>query len=165
MKKLLALALALLLLAGCAPRQNPFSPSPEVYLEVNGEEVARPDWEAVRGGLENLDGSQDSYVYLELGAPLDGVWYLSAALPLDGYDDGLGYILEACVEGAGEDFFYFQTRTTDQEQLMGWFEAFYTGESAPDVSGWEDISDWYYDDYDYDDYGGNYSGDNEIRAI
>lgn len=153
MRKLLtlALALSLALLAGCASRKNPFF-SPEVYLEINGQEVSDPTKEALLEGLKNLDGSEDSYVYLELGEPLDGVWYLSAALPLDGYEDGLGYILEACVEAGTDDFSYLQWRTTDQEEVLDWFEDFYAGKAAPDTSGWEDISYWYYGDYSYDDW-------------
>ncbi len=164
MRKLLALALALALslLGGCAHRENPFFPQPETYLEINGQEITEPSWETLRNGLENLDSSEESYVYLELGSPLDSVWYLSAALPLEGYDDGLGYILESCVEADGENFRYLQTRTTDREQLLAWFQDFFTGKAAPDLSAWEDISDWYYDDYD--DYSESY-GDDEIRAI
>lgn len=166
MKKslVLILALSLALLGGCALRTNPFAFSSEVYLEINGQEVTSPTEEALLEGLKNLDGSEKSYVYLEPGAPVDGMWYLSAALPLDGYEDGLGYILEACVESSVTEFAYYQFRTTDQEQVLSWFKDFYAGKSAPDTSGWEDISYWYYDygdDYEYNDQG-RYSGDSPV---
>lgn len=161
-KKLLAgcLALCLCLLCACA---GPEDWTPKPYLEIDGAEVEDPSLDKLRKGLEGLDSTEDSYVYLELAQPLDGVWYLSAALPLAEYEDGLGYILEACAEDANGGYSYLQYRTLDKEELLGFFEPFYKGKSAPDLSGWEDISDWYYDDYggyDYDDgYDYDYGGD------
>ena len=165
MKKLLTLVLCLTLLGGCALRKAPFSFSPEVYLEVNGQEITSPTKEDLQEGLKGLDSSEESYVYLELGKPVDGMWYLSAALPLEGYEDGLGYILEACIEAGAEDFAYLQYRTTDQDQVLTWFENFFTATSAPDTSQWTDISYWYYDDPGGYDYGYDYYKDDEIRAI
>lgn len=148
----LVLALALcLLLCGCGRRGNPLVPAP--YLEVNGQEVENPSLKDLEAGIQNLDDGEESYVYLELGEPLGGLWYLSAALPLAGYEDGLGYIVEACAAD-GEGYAYYETRTADQEELLDWFRDFFRGRSAPDISGWEDITDWYYDDYDY-----NYDND------
>ena len=96
MKRLLT-ALAVLccclgLLCGCAQAGNPFAP--ERYLEVDGQEVPGPTWRDVEKAVEGLNGGEDSYVYLELGQPLDGVWYLSAALPLTEYEDGV--TLKSC---------------------------------------------------------------------
>ena len=80
----LLLALGLLTaLAGCA---GPETWTPKPYLEINGEAVENPSPEKLRAGLESLDSSAESYVYLELAQPLDGVWYLSAALPMAEYD-------------------------------------------------------------------------------
>lgn len=148
----LVLALALCLLGGCGQRTPP-------YLEVNGREIASPSLRDLESGLRNLSDGEDSYVYLELSQPLDGLWYLSAALPLAGYEDGLGYIVEACAAD-GEGYAYYECRTTDQEQLLDWFREFFRGRSAPDISGWEDVTDWYGGDgYDYHyDYDPDYDG-------
>ncbi len=165
MKRLLT-ALAVLccclgLLCGCAQAGNPFAP--ERYLEVDGQEIPGPTWRDVEKAVEGLNGGEDSYVYLELGQPLDGVWYLSAALPLAEYEDGLGYIVDACLEEGG-DYRYYECRTTDREELLSWFEDFFRGRAAPDLAGWEDITDWY--DGGYDD-GYPYYGydDDEIASI
>lgn len=147
--------LALCLLTGCVTRWNPFAPDP--YLEVNGQEIENPSIKDLENGLQNLDGGVESYVYLELDRPVGGLWYLSAALPETGYEDGLGYIIEACADAGEDDYTYYEYRTTDQKQVLTWFREFFRGKSAPDVSGWEDITDWYFDDYDYyDDYYNNY---------
>ena len=155
MKRTLALVaaavLALCLLAGCRGRPAP-------YLEVNGREIADPSLDDLEAGLQNLDDSEESYVYLELARPVGGLWYLSAALPMAGYEDGLGYIVEACADAGEETYAYYEYRTTDREQVIAGFTEFFRGRSAPDVSGWEDISDWYYDDY-YDDYDNYYDYD------
>ena len=152
-----AAVLALCLLSGCRGRPAP-------YLEVNGREIADPSLGDLEQGLQNLDDSEESYVYLELARPVGGLWYLSAALPIAGYEDGLGYIVEACADAGEDDYTYYEYRTTDQEQVLTWFREFFRGKSAPDISGWEDITDWYYydygydygydDDYSYYDYGG-----------
>lgn len=146
MKKLLALALAccLGLLWGCGAL-----PGPERYLEVNGREVPDPSWQDVAAALRGLNDGEDSYVYLELGEALDGVWYLSAALPLAEYEDGLGYIVEACA-GEEDAYRYYEARTTDPDEVSGWFEEFFRGRGAPDLTGWEEITDWY-GDYGYGD--------------
>lgn len=149
MKRTLAMifaaVLALCLLSGCWARPVP-------YLEVNGREIADPSIKDLEQGLKNLDDGVESYVYLELDRPVGGLWYLSAALPEAGYEDGLGYIVEACAAVDG-DYAYYEYRTTDQEQVLTWFREFFRGRSAPDTSGWEDITDWYYGGYDYyDDY-------------
>ena len=151
----LLLALILLLaLAGCSGGVQSWTPKP--YLEINGTEAERPSVDKLREGIQSLTGDEDSYVYLELAQPLDGVWYLSAALPTTGYEDGLGYILEACVENGVDDYLYLQYRTQDREEVLDWFEDFYRGKSVPPtLDQWEDISDWYY----YDDYDGDYYGD------
>lgn len=138
-----AAVLALCLLSGCRGRPDP-------YLEVNGREIADPSLGDLERGLQNLDDSEESYVYLELAQPVGGLWYLSAALPAAGYEDGLGYIVEACADAGEDDYAYYEYRTTDQEQVLTWFREFFRGKSAPDVSGWEDITDWYYYDYGYD---------------
>lgn len=139
-----AAVLALCLLSGCWERPAP-------YLEVNGQEIADPSLGDLEQGLQNLDDSEESYVYLELARPVGGLWYLSAALPIAGYEDGLGYIVEACADAGEDDYTYYEYRTTDQEQVLTWFREFFRGKSAPDISGWEDITDWYYYDYGYDD--------------
>ena len=147
-----AAVLMLCLFSGCRARWNPLAPEP--YLEVNGREIADPSLKDLEEGLQNLDDGVESYVYLELSRPVGGLWYLSAALPEAGYEDGLGYIVEACADAGEDDYAYYEYRTTDQEQLLDWFREFFRGRSAPDVSGWEDITDWYYGGYDYDyDYG------------
>jgi len=135
------LALALCLLSACGQGWDP-------YLEVNGQEVADPSVKDLENGIQALDGGEDSYVYLELAQPLDGLWYLSVALPLAGYEDGQGYIVEACT-GEEENYLYYECRTNDQEQVLTWFREFFRGRSAPDVTGWEDITDWYGGGYDY----------------
>lgn len=155
MKRLMAVMtaafLALCLLSGCGLR-SPFAPDP--YLEVNGQEIDNPSIKDLEAGLQNLDGGEESYVYLELARPVGGLWYLSAALPVAGYEDGLGYIVEACAAEGEDDYIYYEYRTTDQEQVLTWFRNFFRGKSAPDISGWEDITDWYYDGYGYyGDYG------------
>lgn len=159
MKRALAMItaalLALCLLSGCGLRTPP-------YLEVNGREIADPSLKDLEEGLKNLDNGEESYVYLEAVRPVDGLWYLSAALPMAGYEDGLGYIVEACAAHGEDDYSYYEYRTTDQEQVLTWFRDFFRGKSAPDISGWEDITDWYYDDYGYDydyDYGYGYGYD------
>lgn len=156
---LIAAALLILcLLSGCSGRWNPFAPDP--YLEVNGQTIEAPSLKDLEQGLKNLDNGVESYVYLELERPVGGLWYLSAALPEAGYEDGLGYIVEACADAGEDDYSFYECRTTDQEQVLAWFRDFFRGKSAPDISGWEDITDWYYDDYDYyngfDDYYNNY---------
>lgn len=145
-----AAVLGLCLLSGCWGRPVP-------YLEVNGQEIANPSIKELEAGLQNLDDGVESYVYLELDRPVGGLWYLSAALPEAGYDDGLGYIVEACAAAGEDDYTYYEYRTTDQEQVFDWFRDFFRGKAAPDVSGWEDITDWYDGGYDYyDDYGWDY---------
>lgn len=158
MKRTLALVtglcLALCLLCGCGRRWNPLAPIP--YLEVDGVEVTNPSLGDLETGIQGLSDGEDSYVYLELDRPVGGLWYLSAALPLAGYEDGLGYIIEACADAGEDDYFYYEYRTTDQEQVLDWFRDFFRGKAAPDVSEWEDITDWYYDDYGGYDYGYDY---------
>lgn len=150
MKRILAVmmaaALCLCLFSGCGLR-NPFAPDP--YLEVNGQEITDPSLKDLEAGLRNLDDGVESYVYLELSRPVGGLWYLSAALPEAGYEDGLGYIVEACAAEGEDDYSYYEYRTTDQEQVLTWFRNFFRGRSAPDITGWEDVTDWYYYDYDY----------------
>ena len=161
----LLLALGLLtVLAGCA---GPETWTPKPYLEINGEAVENPSLEKLRAGLESLDNSAESYVYLELAQPLDGVWYLSVALPMAEYEDGLGYILEACAEDGAGGYTYLQQRTQSQEELLAWFEDFYRGEAAPDLAGWTDITDWYFDDYYYDEYyyGDDYYGESPVAPV
>ena len=161
----LLLALGLLTaLAGCA---GPETWTPKPYLEINGEAVENPSLEKLRAGLEGLDNRAESYVYLELAQPLDGVWYLSAALPMAEYEDGLGYILEACAEDGAGGYTYLQQRTQSQEELLAWFEDFYRGKAAPDLAGWTAIPDWYFDDYYYADYsdGDDYYGESPVAPV
>ncbi len=155
-KHICALLGALLLLLALGACAGPETWIARPYLEVNGEVVESPALEDLRTGLENLDGREESYVYLELAQPLEGVWYLSAALPLTGYEDGLGYILEACADDGMGGYSYLQYRTQDQEQVLAWFEDFFRGKAVPDLSDWEDITDWYFDDYYSYDYGYDY---------
>lgn len=173
-KALIAALVLSLLFCGCR-RWNPLTSSPP-YLEVNGQEVESPSLDDLEEGIQGLSGGANSYVYLEPSNSIDGIWSLSATLPLEGFEDGLGYIVDACWE-EDNDYRYYECRTTDQEQLLDWFRDFYRGRSAPDISGWEDVTNWYYDDYGYDDYGYDdddgygydgyydYSYDDRIAAI
>ena len=172
-RKLWALGAALLLLAGCA---GPETWRPKPYLELNGEAVEDPSPEKLREGILALDGTEESYVYVELAQPLSGVWYLYAALPLTGYDDGMGYFLEACAEDGAGGYRYLQSRTSSEEEVLSLLDGFYRGEAAPDLTGWEDITQWYmdsdpyyYDGYDYGhgyDYGYDYGyGENSAAPV
>lgn len=155
MKRSLALCLAALLcclslMAGCG--------APAYLLEIDGREVWDFTFSEVEAAIRGLNNSYESYVLLQPETPIKKSLYMEAYLPAFGSDDGLGYVVEICVEDFFGNYRYYQARTADVNDVIRCFSRYYKGQALPNLTAWQDVTydyfDYYdyYDDYDYYDY-------------
>ena len=140
---------AALLLAGCGGRTY--------SLETGSGTTEECSFAQVEEAIRDLTGAEDSYLLLAPDAPIGDSIYLQAMLPYSYSDDGLGYIVEICLENA-LGYTFYEARTTDIDQVIRCFSQYYHLQKLPNIAVWEDVTDddWWYDDYGdwYDEYGG-----------
>ena len=142
----ICLAACLVLLAGCGGR---------TYSLESGQGVVEEcSFQQVEDAIRSLTGAEDSYLILTPDAPIDGSFYLQAMLPYSYSDDGLGYILDICLEDSGYGYTLYEARTTEIDDVIRCFSQYYKLQKLPNLTAWENVSGsgWYdvwYDDFDW----------------
>jgi hypothetical protein len=98
------------------------------------------DWISIRHAIWAIKPTKESYAILTPSEPIQNSVYLQAALPIEGYDDGLGYIVETRLAD-GESFKHYQIRIKDCYEVLKIFKAYYDYQSLQDISFWNDITE------------------------
>lgn len=104
------------------------------------KDVEQPSMEQIRAAIKAITHTRGSFVVLKPSEPIQGSIYMQTALPIEGYDDGLGFLVEIRIE-ATRTFTHYQYRTKDSDFVCHLFRDYYIHQILPDLTRWEDITD------------------------
>lgn len=116
-----------------------FQPEYPYYtLTVDGVPYTNPTAQDIKDYLGNLEPVSGSFLILERSCGIGGTAYLQAALPVEGYDDGLGYCVQVGVP-QGQSVLLYEYRTQELDKVRNLFCRYLERQEAPPYFSWNRI--------------------------